>query len=181
MRGKSRTLLAAVVAVMSLSGCAGAPGGPAEPSELRDPCALITDELLARLAPGAPRVPTSNLGEISGSMMCEVDLESGTGPMRGDLAVAVAVDGVDMYDDTWRAGRCAEIGSGPSTDGPGDLSCVAVTPWTGTQTRIDGYAWIGDDFQARVAYQLAEPSALPAGAENDLRGLLAAAVDSLPA
>jgi hypothetical protein len=80
--------------------------------------------------------------------------------MRGDLAVSVAVDGTDIYDDGWRNNRCGRIQVDPSEDGPGDVSCL--------------------NFEARVAYQLAEPQELPAGAEDEMRALLAAAVESLP-
>jgi hypothetical protein len=53
-------------------------------------------------------------------------------------------------------------------------------PRDGAQARIDGWAWVGDDYEVNVVYQLVEPQIFPASAEQDLRALLAAAVDSLP-
>jgi hypothetical protein len=178
-RGVATTFV--VVVLLVVTGCSGdLSGPPAKPSQLADPCALVTDELLAKLAAGSPRVPSETLGRISGSKSCEVNLEDGTSGRRGDLAVSVSVDGTDTYDDGWRNNRCGRIQSDPSEDGPGDVSCLKVQPWDGGQSRIDGWAWIGDDFQAHVAYQLVEPKELPAGADDDMRTLLAAAVESLP-
>jgi len=167
--------------LLVVTGCSGDLGGdPAEPSQLADPCALVTDDLLAKLSAGSPRAPSEILGEVSGSKSCEVNLEDGTSGMRGDLVVSVAVDGTDTYDDGWRNNRCGRIQADPSEDGPGDVSCLMVQAWDGGQSRVDGYAWMGDDFEARVAYQLVEPQELPAGTEDDMRALLAAAVESLP-
>lgn len=170
-----------VVGLMLVAGCSGHSGGdPAKPTRLADPCALLTDELLAKLSPGSSRVPSETLGEISGTKRCEVNLEEGSSGMRGDLAVSVAVDGTDSYDDGWRNNRCGRIQADPSDAGPGDVSCLKVKPWDGVESRIDGWAWIGDDYEAYVAYQLVAPRELPVGAETDMRALLAAAVDSLP-
>jgi len=167
--------------LLVVTGCSGDLGGaPAKPLQLADPCALVTDELLAKLSTGSPRSSSEVLGEVSGSKSCEVNLEDGTSGMRGDLVVSVAVDGTDTYDDGWRNNRCGRIQADPSEDGPGDVSCLNTRPWDGGQSRVDGYAWIGDDFEARVAYQLVEPQELPAGTEDDMRALLAAAVESLP-
>lgn len=173
----TRRCIAALTLVAALTACSG---GRPDPAALRDPCALITDDLLARLAPGSERIPDANIGDRSGSRGCDVDLTSGSGAFRGDLRVEVSVDGVDMFDDKWRSDRCAEFAAAPGADGPGDISCLAVTPWDGGQTRIDGWAWVGDDHATKVAYQMVQPQTLPAGAEQDLRALLAAATDSLP-
>lgn len=166
--------LPGLVLMLVLAGCAG---GPAAPADLRDPCPLITDAMLDRLATGGTRVPAANTGGISGSKDCSVDLGDA---MRGDLLVAVSVDGVDLYDQRWRADRCARIEATPTTEGPGDHSCVSVLPWSGGQARIDALAWVGDDYEVRVGYQLVEPREFPDGAEKDLRDLLAAAVAALP-
>ncbi|MFI2713180.1 hypothetical protein ACH495_23955 [Micromonospora sp. NPDC018662] len=175
----TRSTAAVVVtgALLAAAGCAT--DGTATPDELRDPCALLPADLLARLAPGASPSASANLGDRSGSRECAVDLTSGTA-MRGDLVVTVAVDAEGMYDDRWRRDRCARIAADPTGTGPGDISCVAVHPWDGGETRLDGWAWRGDHYQVHVAYQVVEPRTLPTGAEADLRGVLAAAVDSLP-
>jgi len=179
VRAASRFCLAGLLVIAVATGCLG--GGPAKPRDLRDPCSLIADDVRQRLAPGAPRVPAEYLGDISGRKECQVDLESGSSSLRGDLLVSVAVDGVDMYDADWRSGQCAKLKAEPSAAGPGDQSCIVVKPWADGEARIDGLAWIGDDYEARVGYQLVEPHTFPAGAEQDLRNLLAAAVDTLPA
>jgi hypothetical protein len=162
--------------VAALAGCAT----PAAPTELSDPCPLITEEMLQRLAPGAERVSEEGTGGKSGRKECTVDLESGSSSMRGDLYLVVSVDGVDMYDDKWRSGQCAKIGAKPTTAGPGDYSCFTLKPWADGEARIDGSAWVGDDYEVRVGYQLVEPRELPEGAEKDARDLLAAAVNALP-
>jgi hypothetical protein len=172
---------AVLVTGLLLFASAGCADGPAKPAALTDPCLLITDELLSRLAPGSVRETVSNLDNDSGSMRCTVDLTSGPASMRGDLEVSVAIDGNDGYDDRWRSDSCGRVGGKPTSDGPGDTSCLIVTPWDGGESRIDGWAWIGDDYEANVVYQLVEPQDLPSTAEQDLRALLAAAVDSLPA
>lgn len=151
-----------------------------KPTDLADPCALITDDMLARLAPGSPKESSSDLGDRSGTRTCSVDLTAGTAALRGDLQVTVSADGSDTYNSGWRANRCGQIGRKPAPDGPGDLSCLAVEPWDGSETRIDGLAWIGNDYEVRVAYQMVEPQQLPPSAEVDLRSLLAAAVEALP-
>ncbi|WFE39067.1 hypothetical protein [Micromonospora sp. WMMD998] len=174
---RSAAMLVVTGALLATAGCAT--DETAQPDELRDPCALLPTDLLARLAPGAQPTASSNLGDRSGSRECAVDLTSGTA-MRGDLAVTVAVDAGGMYDETWRRDRCARIGADQSGAGPGDNSCVAVKPWDGGETRFDGWAWRGDHYEVRVAYQVVKPETLPAGAEADLRGVLASAVDSLP-
>ncbi|RFS45592.1 hypothetical protein [Micromonospora craniellae] len=67
----------------------------------------------------------------------------------------------------------------PSTDGVGDVSCFVVRPSSsGAEARIDGLAWIGDEYEVRVACQLMKPPQLPAGAEQDLRAMLAAGIDA---
>jgi hypothetical protein len=141
---------------------------------------LITAEMQQRLAPGAKLVPEENTGGDSGSKQCTIDLESGSSSMRGDLLLAVSVDGTGMYDEEWRSNQCEKIESQPAADGPGDYSCVKVAPWADGEARIDGHAWVKDDYEVRVGYQLVEPRELPAGAEKDMRDLLAAAVDALP-
>ncbi|MEQ4301935.1 hypothetical protein ABNF97_11190 [Plantactinospora sp. B6F1] len=172
------TLLVGML-VVGLVGCGG-PKAPAPPSELRDPCELITDDMLARLAPGSTSMPSSQLSEFSGTRRCAVDLTSGTGGMRGDIGITVAMDGTESYDEAWRAERCARIGGEPTKDGPGDHSCFVVKPYQDGEARFDGWAWVGADFEVHVAYQLVKPETFPSGAEQDLRDLLAAAVDSLP-
>jgi hypothetical protein len=172
-----RLLAGACALLVVLAGCQDE---PASPAALPEPCELITDDLLARLAPGSQREPYSNLAQASGTRECAVDLTSGTGGLRGDLAIRVEVTGSDAFDEVWRSRRCEQIGADPATGGPGDVSCLTVSPWDGAQTRIDGWAWVGDDYQVQVAYQLVEPQALPSTAERDLRDLLAAAVAALP-
>ena len=148
-------------------------------TDLRDPCDLVTDALLHRLAPGGERVPTSDEGTISASRSCEVDLTSSRPTMRGDLGVTVSVDGTEGYDGPWRARRCKEIGSPRTTVGPGDVSCFAVRARDGLQSRIDGWAWVGDDRAAHVELQIIDPAELPASARRDLRQLLARAIASV--
>jgi hypothetical protein len=172
-----RRFVAAVALLASVAACSG---DRPDPAALPDPCGLITDDVLARIAPGSERTPDANVGDQDGRRSCEVDLTSGTGSLRGDLAVEVEADGSDSYDEKWQSDRCAQFGATPSAEGPGDISCVTVSPWDGSQTRIDGWAWVGDDYAARVAYQMVQPQTLPAGTEQDLRALLAAAVDALP-
>ncbi|SCG76693.1 hypothetical protein [Micromonospora humi] len=174
---RSAAILVVTGALLATAGCAADDTAP--PDELRDPCALLPADLLTRLAPGARPSASANLGDRSGTRECAVDLTSGTS-MRGDLAVTVAVDADGMYDETWRRDRCSRIATDPTGEGPGDSSCVAVTPWDGGETRFDGYAWRGEHYEVRVAYQVVKPEKLPAGAEADLRGVLASAVDSLP-
>ncbi|WP_326564216.1 hypothetical protein [Micromonospora peucetia] len=174
-----RACMVLVVCVLSV-GATGCGAGPAAPAALRDPCELINDEVLDRLAPGSARKPRAQLGDISGSRACDVDLTAGTASMRGDLEITVAVDGSEMYDDGWRAKQCAKIGAKLTSSGPGDASCLVTTPWTGGQARIDGRAWVGGDYEVSVTYQLVAPRSFPPGAEQDLRDLLAAGVDSLP-
>jgi hypothetical protein len=172
---------AVLVTGVLLFASAGCAGRPAKPTELTDPCLLITDDLLSRLAPGSVRETISNLDNDSGTLRCTVDLTSGPAAMRGDLEVSVAVDGHDGYNDGWRSQSCGRVGGKPTSDGPGDTSCLIVTPWDGGESRIDGWAWIGDDYEAYVVYQLVEPQTLPSTAEQDLKALLVAAVDALPA
>jgi hypothetical protein len=176
----SRSIAAVTTACALTVALVACSGERPDPVALRDPCGLITDDLLARLAPGSERVPEANIGDRSGSRACNVDLTSGSGGLRGDLGIEVSVDGAEMYDEKWRADRCAEFGATPAADGPGDTSCFAVTAWDGSETRIDGWAWVGDDHAAKVGYQLVQPQTLPAGAEQDLRALLASATESLP-
>ena len=167
----------ALVLALAVAGCSNQD----RPSTvLQDPCALVTDRVLQQLAPGTERVSTANSGDISASKECSVDLESDSSSMRGDLTVTVAVDGTSSYDESWRAERCGGIDAEPSSDGPGDSSCLQVSPWDGSQARVDGWAWVGDDYEAYVVYQLVEPTTLPASAADDLRRVLDEAVASLP-
>ena len=145
------------------------------PQPVDDPCPLITQQVLDRLAPDGVRVPSGDASNRS----CSVDL-SGSSPLRGDLLVEVSSSPAPGYDTTWRTARCREIGSQPSADGPGDTACLVVTPFDGAQSHVDGWAWVGTTYQAHVGYQLVEPPTLPATAEQDLRDLLAGAVASLP-
>ncbi|MCO1616468.1 MULTISPECIES: hypothetical protein [Micromonospora] len=174
---RSAALLLVIGVLLASAGCTA--DETASPGELRDPCALLPADLLARLAPGAQPTASANLGDRSGSKECAVDLTSGTA-MRGDLVVTVATDAEGRYDATWRRDRCDRIAAEPSDAGPGDTSCTAVRPWDGGETRFDGWAWRGDHYEVRVAYQVVKPETLPAGAEADLRGVLASAVDALP-
>lgn len=139
---------------------------------------MITDEMLQRLAPGAHREHQDSLFDRTGSKMCAVDLTSGTA-FRGDLEVTYAVDGTGIFDAKWQSQQCAYFKGRPSAAGPGDVSCFVVRQWSDGQARLDGQAWIGDDYQVKVAYQLVEPMQFPAGAERDLRALLAAGIDAL--
>ncbi|MDG4788276.1 hypothetical protein O7626_20430 [Micromonospora sp. WMMD1102] len=165
--------------VAGLTACGG-PKAPAPPSELPDPCALISEDLLARLAPGSKPELSSHLGEFSGTRTCAVDLTSGTGGLRGDIGFTIAMDGTESYDEAWRAKQCARGGVQPTRDGPGDHSCFAVRPYQDGEARIDGWAWVGADFEVYVAYQLIRPETFPPGAEEDFRDLLAAGVAALP-
>ena len=110
-------------------------------------------------SPGAQPSASANLGDRSGSKECAVDLTSGTS-MRGDLVVTVAVDTDGRYDAKWRRDRCDRIAAEPSDAGPGDTSCTAVRPWDGGETRFDGWAWRGDHYEVRVAYQVVKPPAV---------------------
>lgn len=177
MRLRACAVLAVGVLTVGVAGCGS---GPAAPAALPDPCELITGEVLDRLAPGSKREPREQLGDGSGSKSCDVDLTAGTGSLRGDLEVTVAVDGNESYDGGWQARQCAEIGAKPTSTGPGDASCLVISPWANGEARIDGRAWVDGDYEVRVTYQLVEPRNFPPGAEQDLRNLLAAAVDSLP-
>ncbi|MBF9132654.1 hypothetical protein I0C86_27410 [Plantactinospora sp. S1510] len=171
--------LAAGVLLVGLAGCAGSK--PAAPAELQDPCVLVTDEMLGRLAPGSKRESSfQKYGESSGSKQCAIDLNSETGPFSGDIAIKVEVTDFDSFDARWRADRCADVGAKPTSDGPGDHSCLVVRPWKDGEARVDGWAWVGDNYEVYVAYQLVEPQTFPTGAEQDMRDLLAAGVDSLP-
>ncbi|MFY1693467.1 hypothetical protein [Plantactinospora sp. WMMB782] len=165
--------------VVGLAGCGG-PKAPAPSSELPDPCALIGDDLLARLAPGSKPEAWSHLSEFSGTRTCTVDLTSGTGGMSGDIGFTIAMDGTETYDEAWRARRCAKGGAAPTKEGPGDHSCFVVRPYQDGEARIDGWAWVGADFEVYVAYQLIKPETFPPGAEQDFRELLAAGVAALP-
>lgn len=172
-----RLCVSGILLLATLAGCAT---GPAAPAELHDPCPLITDDMLQRLAAGAPREPEELLGSISGRKECNVNLESGTSSLRGDLALVLSVDGVDIHDDKWQTSQCAKFNAKPTTDGPGDRSCLTVQAWADGEARIDGLAWIDDDYEVRVEYQVVEPHELPVGAEQDLRALLEAGVNALP-
>lgn len=176
-----RARLAACLLASGLAGCV-LRDRPAPLREFPDPCLLVTDEVLERLAPGAQRVPQARAFAMGsgGSKRCDVRLETGTSSMRGDLKLEVTAR-KEGYTAAWREEQCAGIRAEPGPAGPGDVSCVAVRAWDGSQTRVDGSAWVGKDYEVQVAYQLVEPQALPAGAEQELRHLLEAAVASLPA
>ncbi|CAN5788673.1 hypothetical protein BH10ACT1_BH10ACT1_16590 [soil metagenome] len=146
---------------------------------LQDPCTLITDDVLARLAPDGERVPTRSMGDHSGSLECAVDLTSTPSDQRGDLGVDVTADG-SRFDDAWQAERCQDIDAEVTSSGPGDTSCTSVRPFDGSQARFDGYAWSERGYQVHVQYQLVEPQVLPATAEADVRVVLAAGVAALP-
>ncbi|MBG0569339.1 hypothetical protein [Actinoplanes aureus] len=171
-----RLCLVGTLLTVALAGCAEERGKPAE---LSDPGALITDDILERLAPGAVRVPEESLGAISGLKRCSVDLESDSSSMRGDLVLTVSVGGVDMYGPAWQKEQCASVNAQPAADGPGDRSCVRVRPWSDGEARVDALAWLGNDYQARVGYQVVRPRQLPPSAEQDVRVLLEAAVNVL--
>ena len=160
-----------VLLALAIAGCGS--GATPEPQPVDDPCPLLTQQVLDRLAPGGVRVPSGGPSARS----CHVDL-TGSTSLRGDLVVEVSAG---AYDPAWRVARCQEIRAQRSPDGPGDAACVAVAPFDGAQSRVDGYAWVGPTHQAHVEYQLVDPPDLPATAEQDLRDLLAAAVASLPA
>ncbi|GAA0911876.1 hypothetical protein [Virgisporangium aurantiacum] len=140
--------------------------------------------MVDRLAPGGYRVPSDALGRLSGYKRCIVDTANepfiSTGPVRSFLQLEVAVDGSGLYGEAWRSSRCAELGAEPTPAGPGDVSCLEVAGWDGSEIRIKGWAWVGDRYQAWLIYRLFKPDELPDGAERDLRELFAAAVDSLP-
>lgn len=172
-----QALVAAGVLSCCVTGCAD---DDQDAAPVSDPCPLISDAVLERLAPGAERTPVPEGAGVAGpSRRCEVSLESGTGSRRGDLTVTVSAAANELYDAAWRQEHCGKHEVKPARGGPGDFSCVAVTPFDGVETRVDGYAWVGD-YEAKVAYQLLEPQQLPARAEKDMRDLLAAAVNSLP-
>src|SRR5687768_17607156 len=180
----TRTLVAIGILASVVTACTGhdEPDNPAAPASLSDPCLLITDELLERLIPGGIRAPTEHLGTISGHKQCDVDMAtpSGTVPVRASLAIQVAIDGVDPYDEAWRSKFRDAIEAEPTPDGPGDVACWRAAGRDGGETRIDGWAWVGDDYQAWVLYRLFEPQKLPTDAERLIRALLAAAANSLP-
>ncbi len=160
-----------------LAGC-GVHNRPS--TALDDPCPIVTDQILRRLAPGAARTPSDSMGAISGTKSCEVDLESGSSSMRGDLLVAVSVDGTNTFDARWRRNRCRDIRARGSSQGAGDWACMVVKPWAGSEARVEGWAWLGDDYEVHVAYQLVAPRRLPASAAEDLRQMLRTAVAGLP-
>lgn len=166
-----RTCLLLATLVLALPGCSRDDDPPVG-RPLPDPCALITPEVLDRLAPGGVRVPADD--PVSRS--CSIDR---TGPVRGDLLVEVSADSRPGYDVVWRTARCQEIGAQPSPEGPGDAACLNVRQFDGLQARVDGWAWVGTGSQAHVAYRLVDPLSMTA--EQDLRDLLAAAVAALPA
>ncbi|MFJ8579352.1 hypothetical protein [Micromonospora sp. NPDC093277] len=155
-----------------------------ELGQLPDPCPLITDDMLTRLAPGSAREPDRDITSHGATLACSVDLNAADG-FRGDLRVTVIAESLSDYNPSYsektQTEECDGIGAPLSQDGPGDRSCFAVRQWDGSQSRIDGWAFVGDHYAARVAYQLQEPQQFPAGAEQDLRGLLGAAAASLPA
>ncbi|WP_213454401.1 hypothetical protein [Rhizomonospora bruguierae] len=145
---------------------------------------MITDDMLARLAPGAAREPDRDVSSHGATLGCGVDLNAADG-FRGDLNVKVIAESSSSYNPSYnektQTEECDGIGAPLSQDGPGDRSCFVVHPWDGSQSRIDGWAFVGGHYAAKVAYQLQEPQQFPAGAEQDLRDLLDAAAASLPA
>ncbi|QXC62424.1 hypothetical protein KSP35_06380 [Aquihabitans sp. G128] len=149
-------------------------------TDLADPCSLVSQPTLDRLAPGATKEPSASSGGRSKELSCAVDLTASPDGFRGDLALDVAVDGGGQYDAAWRKRRCADIGAVPEEAAPGHRSCVVVQPFDGLESRIDAYAWVDDAYEVHVAYQLVEPKDLPASAEADVRALLAAGLASLP-
>ena len=155
------------------------------PRDIQSPCPLLTESILERLAPDAdPPVPTENLPDTSGTgyLGCEVDLSTApAGGFRGDLTVQVWVDNVATFDADWQQERCAELDGEVTTAGPGDTGCVVVQDDDGQESRVDGYAWIGSDYEVSVHYQLISPDELPESAEDDVRDLLYAGIEDLPA
>lgn len=170
-------LLGAVLVGVGLGGCSRTED-LLTPAQLPDPCAMISDDVMQRLAPGSTREPVESVGGDSGYRQCQVDLTAGS--FSGDLGLELKV-GDGFFDKTWRKARCARIGGTPSDAGPGDTSCVVVTPWKDGEGRFDAYAWIDDDYEVWVVYQMIEPEEFPAGAEQDLRALLAAGIDAISA
>ncbi len=172
-----------VLVAAALAACTSGAGEPdAGPPSVVDACVLLTPAVLEQLGPpGAVKQPFDSAGPSSAISSCNVDLAGdGTGDLSGDLSVALGVDRDGMYDEEWRAERCAQAGVRPSADGPGDASCLVVFPSDGLESRVDGWAWVGDGAEAYVGYQLIEPGVLPATAEADLRALLESAVEALP-
>ena len=110
-------------------GLAGCSGSDVEPADLRDPCPLITDDLLARLAPGAEREAGQSLGSQSGTKECNVDLTAGDG-FRGDLTVKVMADSSGSAET--QAAQCARIGAPIGPDGPGARPCCRARPGAGS-------------------------------------------------
>lgn len=170
----TRTGLLLVALALVAAGCGS--DDTSDPQPVDDPCPLITQQVLDRLAPNGVRVPSG----VASDRSCSVDLTTSSS-LRGDLVVEVSSSTRPTYGTSQRTTRCSEIGSQPTADGPGDSSCVVVKPFDGSQSRVDGYAWVGSTYQAHVEYQLIDPPTLPLTAEQDLRDLLARAVASLPA
>jgi hypothetical protein len=181
--GKTAVALLALVAVAS--GCSLLDDEEADPPrDIQDPCPLLTDSVLERLAPDAdPPEARNGLPETSGTgyLSCEVDLSTApAGGFRGDLTMQVWVDNVETFDADWQQEHCAELDVEVTTAGPGDTGCVSVQEDDGLESRVDGYAWIGSDYEVSVHYQLISPDELPDSAEDDVRALLYAGVDDLP-
>jgi hypothetical protein len=155
------------------------------PRDIQSPCPLLTESILDRLAPDAdPPTPTDGLPDTSGTgyLGCEVDLTTAPpGGFRGDLTMQVWVDNVETFDEDWQAEHCADIDAEVTTAGPGDTGCVAVQEDDGQESRVDGYAYIGSDYEVSVHYQLISPDELPDSAEDDVRSLLYAGIEDLPA
>lgn len=181
-RRTATALLVVGALAATVGACARGADEPDLPETLPDACALLSPEVLARLAPAQAEPVSTGAGAPSGQASCDVDLtlDGGSG-MRGDLGVALEIDRAGAFGADVRQERCAEAGAEVTTEGPGDHACVAVTQFDGTQSRVDGWAWVGDGGQVRVVYQLVEPRTLPPTAEADVRDLLADAVDALTA
>lgn len=175
----TRTLLVIAMLVGVLTACTGK-DEPVPPTSLSDPCRLVSDELLERLLPGGVRTPTESLGGVSGMKQCDVDLAiSETAPVRAYLMIKVSVGG-DGFGGAWRSKTCDGIQAELTTDGPGDVSCVRISDGEIDESRIEAWAWEGDDAEVWVLYRRFEPVPLPTDAERLVRDLLSAAVDSLP-
>lgn len=184
--GRLGSVLGATVLLTALAtGCGLLGDEEATPStDLGDPCALLSDPLLDRLAPDAePPEASEILPETSGSgyLSCAVDLTTApAGGFRGDLGIQVRVDSGATFDEDWQVEHCAEVGADVTTEGPGDTGCIAVQRNDGLESRVDAWAWVGSDYEVSVGYQLIFPEELPPSAEEDVRNLLGAAVDQLP-
>jgi hypothetical protein len=180
-----KTVVAVLALVAVATGCSVIGEEDADPPrDIQSPCPLLTESLLERLAPGADTPePNENLPETSGTgyLGCAVDLTTAPpGGFRGDLTIQVWVDNVETFDEDWQRDRCAELDTEVTTAGPGDTGCVVVQEDDGQESRVDGYAYVGSDYEVSVHYQLISPDELPESAEDDVRALLYAGIEDLP-